>query len=282
MPTAEPDSAALRAAAMPLEPDRAVAATLAPVAAQPALLALSAFAAEVRNVARVVREPMMGEIRLQWWRDALDILERGGTTGNPIADALGAEIRAHALPKGLLLGVIDGRAADLDSEAPADTRSLHVTLQKTEGALFALSARVLGAIDDTRLQSAAHAAGRAYGLTRLLTDLPIALARGHLPLPRDAISADLMATLCAGTITPDAQMLLQSLASDAQNARAVARTHIAALPATQIAAFLPLVMVEPYLRRVLQPGQNPLRDIVDLPPFSRVCRMGWAWWRKRV
>jgi 15-cis-phytoene synthase len=284
MPTAELDVAALRAAAAPLEPDRALAATLAPVAAQPALMALAAFAAELRNVARAVREPLMGEFRLQWWRDALDILERGGTTGNPIADALGATIRTHALPKGLLLGVIDGRAADLDPDPWPDRRAMHATLSKTESALFVLAARVLGAKDDARLQVATDATGRAYGLTRLLTDLPIALSRGHLPLPLDASHghAGVRDTLRNGTITPDSRVLLDHVASDARDTLATARQHIAALPTAQIAAFLPLVMVDPYLRCVLRPTRDPLRDVIDLPPLTRVWRMGWASWRRRI
>ena len=54
------------------EPDRYLAALLAPPAARADLLALAAFASELARVPSLVtREPTMGEIRLQWWRDAL-------------------------------------------------------------------------------------------------------------------------------------------------------------------------------------------------------------------
>ena len=54
------------------EPDRYLAALLAPAPEREALLALAAFAAELTRIPlRVVQEPMMGEIRLEWWRTAL-------------------------------------------------------------------------------------------------------------------------------------------------------------------------------------------------------------------
>ena len=53
------------------DPDRALSALFAPEPARGALLALLAFNAEIERVPRMVREPILGQIRLQWWRDAL-------------------------------------------------------------------------------------------------------------------------------------------------------------------------------------------------------------------
>ena len=63
---------AVAASARSGEPDRYLAALLAPPDARPHLLALAAFSSELARVPSLVtREPAMGEIRLQWWRDAL-------------------------------------------------------------------------------------------------------------------------------------------------------------------------------------------------------------------
>ena len=84
LPTAAADAVA--AAARAGEPDRYLAALLSPSSKRLGLLALAAFSAELANVPRLVtREPGMGEIRLQWWRDALHG-DDGTRTGNPIAD----------------------------------------------------------------------------------------------------------------------------------------------------------------------------------------------------
>ena len=89
---------AIAASARAGEPDRYLAALLAPPSARPHLLALAAFLGELARVpARVTREPAMGQIRLQWWRDAI-AAPAGARTGNPVADALRATIRTCHLP----------------------------------------------------------------------------------------------------------------------------------------------------------------------------------------
>src|SRR4249920_224039 len=92
-PTAETVATSARAG----EPDRYLAALLAPPAARDGLLALAAFSAELGRIGQLVtREPMMGEIRLQWWRDALRPRDSGERTGNPVADALREAMLRHA------------------------------------------------------------------------------------------------------------------------------------------------------------------------------------------
>ena len=63
--------------------DRFLAALFAPAEHRGALYALYAFNVEMARVREVAREPLPGEIRLQWWSDVLSgERERGG--GAPI------------------------------------------------------------------------------------------------------------------------------------------------------------------------------------------------------
>jgi NADH dehydrogenase [ubiquinone] 1 alpha subcomplex assembly factor 6 len=55
-----------------LDPDRYLTALFAPDRRREGLFALYAFNLEVARAREAVREPMMGLIRLQWWRDALE------------------------------------------------------------------------------------------------------------------------------------------------------------------------------------------------------------------
>ena len=59
----------IRLAARAYERDRYLAALLSPAARRDDLLVLAAFAGDVGRIASSVSEPMMGAIRLQWWRD---------------------------------------------------------------------------------------------------------------------------------------------------------------------------------------------------------------------
>ncbi len=52
--------------------DRFLATLFAPAARRPALFALYAFNAEIARVRDIAREPMPGEIRLQWWREVVE------------------------------------------------------------------------------------------------------------------------------------------------------------------------------------------------------------------
>src|SRR5262249_11917100 len=100
------DSAAVIASARAGEPDRYLAALLSPHPQREALLALAAFSSEIRRIPLDVHEPAMGDIRLQWWRDALS-LPPELRSGHPVADAVRTVAASYQLPGHLLEGLID-------------------------------------------------------------------------------------------------------------------------------------------------------------------------------
>ncbi len=106
----------------------------------------------------------MGEIRLQWWRDALEAPHTATRTGNPIADAVRDAAHRCDLPASLLLDVIDAREVDLAAQAMADDGALRIHLWKSEGALFALAAGILRREPGVDVHATAAACGHAYGL----------------------------------------------------------------------------------------------------------------------
>jgi phytoene synthase len=79
--------------------DRFLATLFAPGRKRGPLFALYAFNIEIAGVRDRVREPMAGEIRLQWWRDVLDGERGGEAAANPVAAALTRHDRAFSLPK---------------------------------------------------------------------------------------------------------------------------------------------------------------------------------------
>jgi len=174
-----------------------VAALLSPRRARFNLMTLAAFAGEVARIPGLVREPMMGEIRLQWWRDAL---ERPAfePTGNPVADALRQVMASRKLPVGLLVGIIDAHEAELKPDGLADQNALDHHFIKSYGAQIALAARVLethnnrSALQDLPdigiFPSLAATAGRAYGHAMLAANLARSYRGGVEPLPTDRLN----------------------------------------------------------------------------------------------
>jgi 15-cis-phytoene synthase len=266
------------------EPDRYLAALLAPPSVRPHLLALAAFSSELARVPQLVtREPAMGAIRLQWWRDALtgDVDAR---TGNPIADALkDARLHQH-LSDELLLDMIDARELDLASEAPADDAALADYLWKSEGVPFALATGIVGGDPATDASGAGRACGQAYGLARLLLELPHALARGRVPVPLTRLAALQLSTrqLLSGEAGDRVGPLIAGLCAEARLALARGREQVANLPRSLRPAFLPLALVEPYLRALERPGRDVLRTPAEIAPFARVWRIASAHWLGRV
>src|SRR5262245_26570560 len=136
--------AELAAVARDGEPDRYLAALLAPRGQRDALLALAAFSAEIRRIPLLAHEPAMGEIRRQWWRDALT-LPPELRSGHPVADTIRAATRSYQLPVDLLVGFIDATSCYLGGETLGDAQ-LEVHLSHSEGVLFDLAGRVLAPV----------------------------------------------------------------------------------------------------------------------------------------
>jgi phytoene synthase len=80
--------------------DRWLATLFAPADRRPHLYALYAFDVEVARVRAVAREPMAGEIRLQWWREAISGTRPGEAAAHPVAAALFETIgRDYRMPR---------------------------------------------------------------------------------------------------------------------------------------------------------------------------------------
>lgn len=94
------------------DPDRFFAALFAPADKRPHLHALYAFSLEIAHT-RDVSEALPGEIRLQWWRDALQGEARGDVMANPVAAALDDTVVRFRLPRQALVNLVDARVGAL-------------------------------------------------------------------------------------------------------------------------------------------------------------------------
>jgi len=272
--------AAVRTIARDGDLDRYASALFAPGACREHLFALYAFNVEL---ARMVSEPQLGEIRLQWWRDALDRASSCETTGQPVADAIGFAVRECKLSQQSLAGLIDARHFDVSVKIMPDTAALDDYLANTAGVLFKLASEVCmaggRAAEPRVLDAAIRAAGIAYGLTGLMRALPVHARRGRVDIPEDGLlrHGTSPAQLLAGEESEGLTELLADLRETARAALKSARQHVAELPPAARPAFLPLALVDPYLR-ALQ-NVDPLREVADVNPLTRLWRLGT--WRFR-
>src|SRR5690606_28633495 len=99
------------------------------------------------NISTQVREPLAGEIRLQWWRDALSPAGTEAAGGHPVAIAMRATIARHALPTDIIDAIIDSFADPLHGDRPADADAVSALMAAGEGGLFGLATRISAADD---------------------------------------------------------------------------------------------------------------------------------------
>src|SRR5215468_1370027 len=116
--TAEADAAYCLDQVRQFDRDRYLTVLFAGSQARADLLALYAFNLEVAKTRELVREPMMGLVRLQWWRDCVAEIYAGNERRHQVVQPLAAAIRGHGLERGLFDRLIDAREDDLGGRPP--------------------------------------------------------------------------------------------------------------------------------------------------------------------
>lgn len=142
--------------------DLYLSALLAPASARDDLIVLAAFEGEIDRIPHVVSEPLLADIRLQWWRDVIASAGKADGTGNPIADALADVIARRGLDTDGLIASIDARAPrDADEATPAEQRLLATDAAAMHRALRVLQARPADGNDAAFLDAAGLAVTEA-------------------------------------------------------------------------------------------------------------------------
>ena len=167
--------------------DRFLSSLFAPAEHRGALHALYAFNVEVARVREVAREPLPGEIRLQWWSEVLRGERAGEASANPVASALLTVIERYRLESTGLTALIDARCFDLYDDPMARLADLEAYARKTSSALIALAAQILGSADAEVTETVATPAGIAYAIAGLIRAFPLHAARRQLYVPLEVL-----------------------------------------------------------------------------------------------
>lgn len=151
------------------DPDRFMAAMAAPPPARRVLFAIYALNVEVARAPWVTQEAMIAEMRLQWWRDAMDEIATGKQVRRhevvtPVAGFLTPDLAAQADE------MIAVRRWDIYRDPFEDEAHFERYIDQTSGTLMWLSARSLGQADETVVRDFAFATGVANWL-RAIPDL---------------------------------------------------------------------------------------------------------------
>lgn len=234
--------------------DYYLSALLAPRDVRDDLLVLAAFEGELDRIPAQVSEPLVSEIRLQWWRDWIEAIAPGTNSGNPLADALAAVVLRHGLDKADLCASVDARS-ELDENWQRlpllqIARSRYLA---RDAAAMLRAASLLGVIERTERHEGLRNAGLALSYARMA--LATRAGLGH------------------GT------GLLLDLKSELQQARhnlMAARADLPGWSRSLRLAALPLALVEPYLR-ACESGVAASQDGREVDPASAILPLSRVW-----
>jgi phytoene synthase len=253
-----------------LDHDRYLTCLFAPASRRPALFALYAFNIEVAKTREVVSQPLLGQIRLQWWRDAIGEIYDGRPRRHEVLDALAPAVWAYDLSRAHFDTVIDARERDLEDEPPATLADLERYAADTAGPLLRLHLEVLG-VRDEAAHRAAMAVGTAWALVGLVRAVPFHARQKRLYLPQEVMTAE----------GADRGLLFEMKPHDGLR-RAVARVAEAAaghlaearrlrreVPRTAVPALLSARLADGYLRRLRRAGHDVFSTLVQEPPPLR-------------
>jgi len=258
--------------------DRFLSALFAPAEHRNALLALYAFNLEIARVREVAREALAGEIRLQWWSDAVE----GRGEGHPVAAALLGTIARYQLPPEPFRTLIDARRFDLYDEPMRSLADLERYAKGASAGLIALAARILaGGID---IDALTRYAGLAHAIAGLLAAFPIHAARGQLFVPLDILARHgaTREHIAARQATPQLRAALAELRAQARRHLNDAQRLLGTAPAAIMPALLPVALAGPTLARMERRGYDPFTPF-EIAPWRRqliVCRA--ARWPRRI
>jgi len=228
------------------DPDRFTAVMAAPPQARQALFPIYAFNIEVSRAPWVTQEPMIAEMRLQWWRDALDEIGaakevRRHEVVTPLAQVLDAE------GADLLDALTGARLWDVYRDPFEDMTHFREYLTKTSGNLLLVAARALGPVPEQVVRQA----GYALGVANWLRAVPALEQAGRVPLVEG---------------THDA---VRALAHEGLEALDAARKGRRDIPAAVRPALLPMWQVEPILRRAARTPGRVADAALELSPIRR-------------
>ena len=167
--------------------DRFLTALFAPADRREALFALYAFNLEIAKTREVVTEPVLGQIRLQWWHDAIGEAYDGTPRRHEVLLPLAEAIREFGLTRGHFEKLIDAREADLTDEPPADATCLISYAEVTGVPLVLLALEILG-VSDPAAGTGGAACRHRLGLTGLLRAIPFHARAHRLYMPKDALA----------------------------------------------------------------------------------------------
>ncbi|MCP5432107.1 MAG: squalene/phytoene synthase family protein [Alphaproteobacteria bacterium] len=253
--------------------DRYFAALFAREPARARLMALYAFNLELARVVETVREPMIAEIRLAWWREALPAIVGGAPPAHAVATALGDALAGSGVGAEAFEPLVAARTAQAYGGPVEDLAALEAHVDATAGLVARLALRLASGGPGEEALRAASLGARAWGLVGTLRMLPFDAARGRVLLPRALLAREGIneEDILAGRMSPGLARVAAAISDRAAESLRDARGLARALPREGLPALLYVPLAADYARRLAR--LDLFREPAEIALFRRQLRL---------
>lgn len=251
-----------------LDPEKHLSCLYLPEDVRPAAVSIYLFDAEIRRIPELISEPLPGEIRLQFWRDAI----AKNTVGDagPIGAALLQTIADYHLPKEVFHNYLNARIFDLYNDPMPDMGTYEGYLGETDAALVHMIALCAGADRSTELADACGHAGMAIGTARLLANMCTHWANQRRYLPEELLSNEnIQPSQWFSEVTPAHTQVVRQMVKLGSQHRENAEAALRSLDRQLWSVFLPLAFVRPTFKKIERLQDRIFSEPVHLNPVVR-------------
>jgi NADH dehydrogenase [ubiquinone] 1 alpha subcomplex assembly factor 6 len=164
-----------------------------PIQSRNVVWAIRAFNVETAQIQDLVSEPIIGKMRIEWWRGMIDKTFRGYPIDHPISLLLAESLENTHLTKEFFLKILTAREKIMGQSQFPSMQDLEEYGENTTGSLLRLHLEALNIPDETAQNAITHL-GKSLGISFALRSIPFQLEKRRFCLPSDVMAKHSIST----------------------------------------------------------------------------------------
>lgn len=254
---------------------RFICCLFAPEVMRERLFSLYVFNYEISKVKDIISEPMVGHIRISWWREAIEEIYVGKPARqHEILKSLQQAINETALPKEMLVGIMDANQNQIEFVSPRNIADLESVANQTSTGLLEVSLYLLCQKNGEGLEATKHI-GIAYGLVEIMRSMRASASNSRLMLPEDllvqqGITVDeIYSGKNLDRVKPIVKEICDIAESHLKKADALRKSH----PKSALPVYLHSVVASCFLKRIRKNDYDLFHSDLEINKVSILMRL---------
>lgn len=239
------------------------------------LFALYAFNIEISKVVDISKEPLVSQIKLQWWQDSLDDLKKGQVAKHPVIEELSKALTHHQISIDDLLMMIQARNTELTDETPKTLSALIDYCRQTAGTLNRVSLQVIKNGDHHSHSKQCEDLGTAWGLIGIIRAISFHATAQRCFIPDQLLSeANIkLEDLYKGDFSPQ---FSQAIIPICERAEDLLKQALYSVPKADKCAFLLAPLARNYISRLKTSSYDIQKVDFESGTISRLMKLTWT------